>query len=374
MSDHQENAGPIPADRSVSAAASRGPGLSGTKLALLCGVATVAALAFIFGRPEGQKSDPATQAALDRLRVAMRAHYEPPRPDPPQPVAPPAPLAASPVSLALPSGVASPGPLSAPSRQATAAVDPTEAARKAPLLMGGSTQSQPSPDGAPLRGRESGGKEESELAAQLRPTRLAGVRAMRRENLALIVQPGTPLSCVMQTAFDSTQPSMPVCVLTRDVYGATGTVVVMERGTRLVGESRGRLQQGQARVFVIWERAITPAGVEVELASPATDALGRGGITGDLDTRFWDRFGGALLLSLVSDGVSAGASALAGGSGGMGFMGGRTFGTGQTAASEAMRNSVNIPPVLRINQGAEVAVMISRTLDFSGVYSLGDAR
>ncbi|WP_176849793.1 TrbI/VirB10 family protein [Belnapia rosea] len=212
------------------------------------------------------------------------------------------------------------------------------------------------------------------MAAQLRPTRLAGVRAMRRENLALIVQPGTPLSCVMQTAFDSTQPSMPVCILTRDVYGATGTVVLMERGTRLVGESRGRLQQGQARVFVMWERAITPAGVEVELASPATDALGRGGIGGDLDTQFWSRFGGALLLSLVSDGVSAGASALAGGSGGMGFMGGRTLGTGQSAASEAMRNSVNIPPVLKINQGAEIAVMVARTLDFSGVYSLGDAR
>lgn len=374
MSDHQENVGPIPADRSVSAAGSRGPGMSGTKLALLCGVATVAALAFIFGRPEDRKADPAAQAALDRLKVAMRAHYEPPRPDPPQPVAPPAPLAASPVSLALPSSVASPGPLSSPSRPTTAAVDPTEAARKAPLLMGGNAQSQSPPDGAPLRGREPGERGESELAAQLRPTRLAGVPAMRRENLALIVQPGTSLSCVMQTAFDSTQPSMPVCVLTRDVYGATGTVVVMERGTRLVGESRGRLQQGQARVFVMWEKAITPGGVEVELASPATDALGRGGIAGDLDTRFWDRFGGALLLSLVSDGVSAGASALAGGSGSMGFMGGRTFGTGQTAASEAMRNSVNIPPVLRINQGAEIAVMVARTLDFSGVYSLGDAR
>lgn len=71
---------------------------------------------------------------------------------------------------------------------------------------------------------------------------------------------------------------------------ANSAVVLMEKGTRVLGEYRSGMRQGQHRLFVLWTRAVTPAGVAVGLASPAADPLGRAGFDGALDTHFWDRF------------------------------------------------------------------------------------
>src|SRR3546814_7098585 len=76
---------------------------------------------------------------------------------------------------------------------------------------------------------------------------------------------------------------------------------LMEKGTRVLGEYRGDIQQGQNRLFVLWTRAVTPRGVRIDLASPGADALGRAGLAGAVDSFFWARFGGDLLLSLVDD-------------------------------------------------------------------------
>src|SRR3546814_5094211 len=75
----------------------------------------------------------------------------------------------------------------------------------------------------------------------------------------------------------------------------------MEKGTRVLGEYSGGFSQGEHRIFVLWNRAITPAGISVNLGSPAADQLGRAGMGGRIDTFFWERFGGALLLSIVGD-------------------------------------------------------------------------
>ncbi|WP_395943324.1 type IV secretion system protein VirB10 [Brevundimonas sp.] len=178
----------------------------------------------------------------------------------------------------------------------------------------------------------------------------------------LLLTAGASIPCILQTAMDSATPGFVSCILPRDIYSENGAVVLMERGTRVLGEYQGGLQQGRSRLFVLWTRAVTPAGVTVGLASPAADALGRAGFDGRIDTHFWDRFGGALLLSLVDDGLYAAV--------------GRDSAVRDTArvpsdaAGIALQNSVDIPPTLRKAQGSEVSIFVAQDLNFSGVYRL----
>ena len=136
----------------------------------------------------------------------------------------------------------------------------------------------------------------NELASKLKPTALEGVRAARLPNRHLIVTQGTAIPCVLETAMSSDVAGFVSCVVERDVMSDSGQVVLMEKGTQIVGEYRGNVRRGSKRMFVLWTRAKTPTGVIVALSSPATDALGRSGFDGEIDNHFFERFGGALLL------------------------------------------------------------------------------
>ncbi|GAA0625164.1 type IV secretion system protein VirB10 [Brevundimonas kwangchunensis] len=259
-----------------------------------------------------------------------------------------------------PGGEASPrsGPSPAEQRRALA-----ESARRAPVLAysraGGGQPNAPLALGTPAAPAAAA---ETSLDQLRQVTPVGQARAGRLPDRNLLITAGTSVPCVLQTAMDSTTPGYVTCVLPRDAWSDNGAVVLMERGTRVLGEYRGGLQQGRRRLFVLWTRAVTPTGVAVALGSPAADALGRSGFDGVVDTRFWDRFGGALLLSIVDDGVYAAVGQTDGGS--------STARLPSDAAAVALQGSVDIPPTLRKGQGAEVSIFVAQDLDFSGVYQL----
>jgi len=119
-------------------------------------------------------------------------------------------------------------------------------------------------------------------------------------------------------------------------------------------------------MFVLWNRAKTPTGVIVALASSATDALGRSGFDGEIDNHFFERFGGALLLSIVGDAGQIAATQLSRAD----IQVNSIQRSGQSAAAIATEQSINIPPTLTKNQGELVSIFVARDLDFSSVYRL----
>lgn len=181
---------------------------------------------------------------------------------------------------------------------------------------------------------------------------------------------GTVLGCELDTAINTTIAGPVRCHLPFDVYSDNKQVKLMEAGTVLFGELTGGILQGQDRAFAVFLRAQTPKGVKVNIASPATDSLGTSGIAGWVDSQFGKRFGAALGIALIQDATALAVARSSSGNGQNTFVLGNTTQAGGALAEKALEASVNIPPVLRTNQGAEIQVMLARDLDFRDVYEL----
>jgi type IV secretion system protein VirB10 len=212
------------------------------------------------------------------------------------------------------------------------------------------------PPGSPPAG-------ESALAAILKPSVTPAARARVLPAQRLLLPKGAFIDCTLETAIDSTLPGMTTCVTATDTFGVDGSTVLIERGSKLVGETRGEVHQGQARLFVLWTEARTPTGVIVPLASPGTDELGRSGLAGELNRHFFERFGAALLISVIDGAVQEAVTQHSG------TVIVNPSGT-QDVMTEVLKSTVNIPPTITKAQGDRIQVFVARDLDFRSVYEL----
>jgi type IV secretion system protein VirB10 len=244
-----------------------------------------------------------------------------------------------------------------------------EAARRSSLIAYGGERGSGL---ASPRFGESGGSNNTGSAATREPTNLDTLRrasvigqtqARPLPDRNFLITAGSFIPCVLQSAMDSSQPGYVSCIVPRNVYSDNGRVVLMEKGTKIVGEYQGGLNRGQYRLFVLWTRAVTPRGIAIDVGSPATDALGRGGVDGRVDNFFWQRFGTALLFSLVEDAATVGAEAI-------GNSASNTTRVPSDAASTILQQNSQIKPVLRKNQGEDVGITVAQDFDFSTVYGL----
>ncbi len=195
------------------------------------------------------------------------------------------------------------------------------------------------------------GSEETEVA-----------RARRMTGLSRLVPQGAVIGAVMETALNSDQPGFARAVTQRDMYSFDGSAILIPAGSRLIGQYKSGVAQGASRLFVLWTRLIRPDGVSIELASPATDDLGRGGIGGKVNRHFLQRFGGAILTSVLSGGISAATASLSRGSTVLVGSAGQV----SSLATQATQ-SPDIPPTITTRQGAAVRVFVARDLDFTRV-------
>lgn len=206
------------------------------------------------------------------------------------------------------------------------------------------------------------------LADKLRPLELAPSVAGQLGDRNFLLTQGTMIDCTLQTKLVSTQAGLLTCLATHDVMSANGQVKLIDAGTKFTGYQSGGIVQGQARAFVTWNRLETPAGVIVNLGSPGTGPLGEAGLDGHIDNHFWERFGNAILLSLVGDFGSWAANQGQSGSNNIRFD--NTREGGQEVVAKILEKSLDIPPTLYKNQGTRIGIMVARDLDFSQVYDL----
>ena len=210
---------------------------------------------------------------------------------------------------------------------------------------------------------------DNNLNEKLMPAKIEAGTAGRIHNRYLTLAKGTFINCILETKVDTTVPGMTSCRIPENIYSMDGRTVLVEAGSRMFGEYRGALAQGQDRVFVLWTQIHTPYGVVVDLDSPGTDPLGGAGHTGEVDFHRWRRFGNALLFSLIDDSFNFATMKASERSDGVSY-----YTTSQDSMSElikeAMKQTGQIPPTIRINQGSRIGIFTARNIDMSSVYEL----
>jgi type IV secretion system protein VirB10 len=203
------------------------------------------------------------------------------------------------------------------------------------------------------------------LSSLLQASAMPADRARVLPAERLLLPKGAFIDCTLETAIDSTLPGMTTCITATDTFGVDGSTVLIERGSKLVGETRGEVQQGQARIFVLWTEARTPTGVIVPLASPGTDELGRSGLPGEVNRHFFQRFGAAILISVINGAVQGAIASQSNGSTVI-----LNPSASQDVMTEVLKSTVNIPPTATKAQGDRIQVFVARDLDFRSVYEL----
>ncbi len=202
-------------------------------------------------------------------------------------------------------------------------------------------------------------------------------KARQIERIDAMIPEGTLIPGILETAINSDLPGQIRAITSQDVYSFDGRRVLIPTGTRLIGEYQSEITRGQKRIFVIWTRLIRDDGVSVRLNSIGTDSLGRSGLTGHVDNKWRERFGSAIMLSVVG----AGASFLTG------YGSDEAFGddnseaqrgeelaretiaeTFSDMANQALSENLRIPPTISVSQGERIFVYVRQDLDFSAMY------
>jgi len=223
-------------------------------------------------------------------------------------------------------------------------------------------------------GNNTGGAGGAKLDERLSPSVLAGTSASLRSDLSMLLRRGTMIPCVQASLIVTNHPSLILCKTTKDIYSANGKVLLVERGSTVIGEQRTGLQRGQKTIYAIWTRIETDKGVSIDVNSPASNALGAAGIDAYIDDHWWERFGNAILLSVIGDTLEGVKNYFSQRGNSNTFYPSQSQDTTQNMATEALKNSINIPPTGYSNQGSLLNIFVARDVDFRKVYHLIAAR
>ena len=172
---------------------------------------------------------------------------------------------------------------------------------------------------------------------------------------------GTVIQAALETAISSELAGQVRATTSENVYSYDGTHLLIPAGSRLIGRYRSGADIAQRRLTIAWDRIIMPNDQTIQISAFGADELGRSGTTGFVDTRFAERFGFAALISLISAAPTVAAN--------------QTedelaedvledIGDDLADATDSVIGEyLAIGPVIYVDQGARITVMVDRDLE-----------
>jgi type IV secretion system protein VirB10 len=179
---------------------------------------------------------------------------------------------------------------------------------------------------------------------------------------------GSVIAASLITGIRSDLPGLVTAQVTENTYdSATGRILLIPQGARLIGSYDSVVAFGQKRALIVWQRIIMPDGSSLRIDNvPATDPSGYAGLADKVDFHTWQLLKGAALSTLL--GVSS-ELALSGKSDLVQAIRTSTQDTVSRAGDQITQRNLGVQPTITIRPGAPIRLVVHKDLVFEPVGS-----
>lgn len=177
------------------------------------------------------------------------------------------------------------------------------------------------------------------------------------------VKAGTIIPLTLETAINSDLPGRITAIVKTDIFdSATGNILLIPAGSKVIGRYNSDVSFGQERVQVVFDRITLPNQKSIAIDSMiGVDKLGASGVSDMVDTKLGKVFTSVIMSAIL--GVGSGAvkdknddnnwknNAIDGGAN-------QTINVGNTYANKVL----NVQPSLKIRAGYTIGVFVTKDL------------
>lgn len=172
---------------------------------------------------------------------------------------------------------------------------------------------------------------------------------------------GSVIAAGLITGLRSDLPGLVTAQVTERVFdSATGTILLIPQGARLIGSYDSVVAFGQRRALIVWQRIIWPDGSSIRLDNvPATDPSGYAGLADKVDFHSWTLLKGVAISTLLGVGADltfSGESDL------VQAIRESTQQNVSRAGDQITSRNLNIQPTITVRPGTPVRLVVHRDL------------
>jgi type IV secretion system protein VirB10 len=172
-----------------------------------------------------------------------------------------------------------------------------------PLPSAHSTRTA-NPFGRGGRGGPAGKEQKDQFAANFQASRFPTAHAYVDKHSLYTISAGRKVHCRTSSWLNSQQPGFFTCELPEEARNDKNSLMLLPKGTHVLGQISHALVQGQDRLLAIFSEIRTDdePEIKVKLSSPAADALGGAGIPVTVNDFFWQNFLATAVYAVLDSG------------------------------------------------------------------------
>jgi len=172
---------------------------------------------------------------------------------------------------------------------------------------------------------------------------------------------GSVIAASLITGLRSDLPGLVTAQVTENVYdSATGQLLLIPQGARLIGSYDSVVAFGQKRALIVWQRIVMPDGSSLRIDNvPATDSSGYAGLQDKVDFHTWQLLKGVVLSTMLGVGSEL---SLSGQSDLVQAIRMSTQDTVSRAGDQITQRNLGMQPTITIRPGAPVRLVVHKDL------------